>query len=151
MKTATRCMAVLMTSMMVFALLAVGVAFAQSAAGASTGGTGGCCAGGGGGGGGAASGAGPSGGGGDGAGSGSGGGPAGGAGAGGAGRTTTSGFLTPAQEFTFDAFTACAANYPSAQIETLNYDGRFTFNARMTSDSHAIKACMAERGFRFDW
>jgi len=151
MKSAKRCMAVLMTSMMVFALLAVGVAVAQASGPA---GTGGCCASGGGGGGGggsAAGGAGPSGGGGDGAGSGSGGGPGGGAGAGGAGRTATSGFLTPAQEFTFDAFNACAAPYPGAQIETLSYDGRFTFTVGLRSESHAIKACMAERGFNFDW
>jgi hypothetical protein len=141
MKTAKWCMAVLMTSMMLLMLVAVGVAFATPD------GTAACCAGGGGGGGAAAPG-----GGGDGAGSGAGGSAGGtGVGAGGATKSPTAGFLTPAQENTYDVFNACAAHYTDARIDTLAPDGSFTFSAAMTHDSYAIKACMAQHGFKFHW
>lgn len=142
MKTAKLCMVILMTSMMVVALLAVGVAFAVPD------GTAACCGSSGGGGGSAAA----TGGGGDGAGSAAGG-SAGGAatGAGGAIKSPTAGFLTPRQENTYDVFNACAARYSNARIDTLASDGSFTFSVPMTSDSYAIKACMGQYGFKFDW
>src|SRR6266511_4102522 len=141
MKRAYRCMAVLMTLMMLLAMSAAGVALA----GPAPDGTIGCCAGGDGAGGGAGVGA--TGGGGDGAAAAGGGGSAGaGAGSGGA-----AGFLTPAQEHTYDTFNACAAGYVSARIDRLAPDGSFTFSTGMTNDSYAIKACMSQQGFKFDW
>lgn len=135
MKRTYRCMAVVMTLMMLLAMSTTGFAWTgDTAAGPGSGGASG---------GGAGS---PGGGGGDGA--GAGGGVGGAAGVGGGG-TQTSKFLTPEQEYTLDTFNACASNYAGAMIEGLAFDGGFSFSTRSLSDANGIRECMAKQGFKF--
>ena len=132
-----RCIAVVMTLMMLLAMSTVGVAFADGTVGGP--GPGGSASGGG---------AGPSGGGGDGAGAGGGVGGVGGVGSGGA---KTSFFLTAAQEYTLDTFNSCASarGYAGAMIDGLAPDGGFSFSTRSLSDANGIRDCMTKQGFTF--
>jgi hypothetical protein len=142
-----RCIAIVVTLMLLLMMSTAGVVFAAGSAagpgpgaGASSGGSAS---------GGAASGgdAGSSSGG-DGAGAGGGVGAVGGVGGGGA---KTSKFLTPEQEYTLDTFNSCAGSYAGAMIDGLSPDGAFSFSSRYRSDANGIKDCMAKRGFRFSW
>ena len=150
MKRTYRCIAIVVTLLMLLTMSAAGVAFAKGgAAGPSGPGSGSSGSSGAGSSGGAASGgdAGSSGGG-DGAGAGGGVGAVGGVGSGG---TRTSKFLTPEQEYTLDTFNACATGYAGAMVDGLSPDGAFSFSSRYRSDANGIKNCMAKKGFRFSW
>jgi len=138
MKRTNRCIAVVMTLMMLLTMSTLGVAFA----GGPTAGPGP-----GGGAGGGSAGA-PSGGDGGGDGTGTGGGVGAPAGVGGGGAKTST-FLTAEQESTLDTFNACASAYAGATIEGLAVDGGFSFSARSLSDANGIKECMVKQGYKF--
>jgi hypothetical protein len=57
--------------------------------------------------------------------------------------------LTQAQERTWDAFRSCAPN--GAFLDQLGVNGSFTFQATLQSDVRAIKRCMTQRGYHFDY
>jgi hypothetical protein len=146
MERAYRCIAIVVTLMMLLMMSTAGVVFAAGSAAGPGPGAGSSGGGGASGGGASGSGGDSGGGGGDGAGAGGGVGAVGGGGSGGA---KTSKFLTPEQEFTLDIFNSCASSYAGAKIDGLVPDGGFSFSTRYRSDANGIKDCMVKQGFTF--